>query len=114
MPYRRGRPGPRASPGTRLMLRHVLPNSLDVLIVKWGADIGSTMLVISAPVVRRRRAAAAEPRVGRDGHRGPGLHRHRLVGAVFPGVAIAVVDGRLRAARRRAAGPPARREAVMS
>lgn len=28
---------------TRLMIRHVLPNSLDVLIVKWAADIGFTI-----------------------------------------------------------------------
>ena len=31
----------------RLMLRHVLPNSLDVLVVKWAADIGFTVLVLS-------------------------------------------------------------------
>jgi peptide/nickel transport system permease protein len=33
---------------TRLMLRHVLPNSLDVLIVKWAGDIGNTILVLGA------------------------------------------------------------------
>ena len=32
---------------TRLMVHHVLPNSLDVLIVKWAADIGFTILVLS-------------------------------------------------------------------
>jgi len=32
---------------TRLMLCHVLPNSLDVLIVKWAADVGFTILVLS-------------------------------------------------------------------
>jgi peptide/nickel transport system permease protein len=31
----------------RLMRMHVLPNSLDVLIVKWAADIGFTILVLS-------------------------------------------------------------------
>jgi peptide/nickel transport system permease protein len=30
----------------RLMVYHVLPNSLDVLIVKWAADIGFTILVL--------------------------------------------------------------------
>ncbi|MGE3912294.1 MAG: ABC transporter permease [Chloroflexota bacterium] len=30
----------------RLMVHHVLPNSLDVLIVKWAADIGFTILVL--------------------------------------------------------------------
>jgi len=30
----------------RLMVVHVLPNSLDVLIVKWAADIGFTILVL--------------------------------------------------------------------
>jgi peptide/nickel transport system permease protein len=32
----------------RLMLRHVLPNSLDVLIVKWAGDVGTTVLVLSS------------------------------------------------------------------
>ncbi len=31
----------------RLMTRHVLPNSLDVLIVKWAGDISVTVLVLS-------------------------------------------------------------------
>jgi peptide/nickel transport system permease protein len=33
---------------TRLMLRHVLPNSLDVLIVKWAGDIGNTIVILGA------------------------------------------------------------------
>ncbi|MEA5455727.1 ABC transporter permease [Sinomonas sp. JGH33] len=31
---------------TRLMLRHVLPNSLDVLLVKWAGDIGNSILIL--------------------------------------------------------------------
>jgi peptide/nickel transport system permease protein len=31
----------------RLMLKHVLPNSLDVLIVKWAGDISFTMLILA-------------------------------------------------------------------
>jgi len=31
-----------------LMLRHVLPNSLDVLVVKWAGDIGTTILILAA------------------------------------------------------------------
>lgn len=31
----------------RLMTRHVLPNSLDVLIVKWAGDMGATVLVLA-------------------------------------------------------------------
>jgi peptide/nickel transport system permease protein len=31
----------------RLMVKHVLPNSLDVLIVKWATDISTTVLVLS-------------------------------------------------------------------
>lgn len=31
----------------RLMTRHVLPNSLDVLVVKWAGDIGSAVLVLA-------------------------------------------------------------------
>lgn len=32
----------------RIMLKHILPNSLDVMIVKWAGDIGNTILVIGA------------------------------------------------------------------
>ncbi|HEV2517179.1 MAG TPA: ABC transporter permease [Devosia sp.] len=32
---------------TRLMLKHVLPNSLDVLIVKWAGDLSYTMLILA-------------------------------------------------------------------
>jgi peptide/nickel transport system permease protein len=32
----------------RLMLRHVLPNSLDVMIVKGAGDIGNTVIVLGA------------------------------------------------------------------
>ncbi len=32
----------------RLMVRHVLPNSLDVLIVKWAGDIGNAILILGA------------------------------------------------------------------
>ena len=31
----------------RLMTRHVLPNSLDVLIVKWAGDISNTVLILA-------------------------------------------------------------------
>ncbi|MCE4027627.1 MULTISPECIES: ABC transporter permease [unclassified Microbacterium] len=31
---------------TRLMLHHVIPNSLDVLVVKWAGDIGNTILIL--------------------------------------------------------------------
>ena len=31
-----------------LMIRHVLPNSLDVLVVKWAGDIGTTILILAA------------------------------------------------------------------
>jgi peptide/nickel transport system permease protein len=30
------------------MIRHVLPNSLDVLIVKWAGDIGNAILILGA------------------------------------------------------------------
>jgi len=32
----------------RLMTKHVLPNSLDVLIVKWAGDVGTTVLVLAS------------------------------------------------------------------
>ena len=33
---------------TRLIFRHVLPNSLDVMIVKWAGDVGNTVIVLGA------------------------------------------------------------------
>jgi len=33
---------------SRLMLRHVLPNSLDVLIVKWAGDVNVTLLILAS------------------------------------------------------------------
>lgn len=32
----------------RLMVRHVLPNSLDIMVVKWFADIGLTVMLLSS------------------------------------------------------------------
>lgn len=32
----------------RLFTRHILPNSLDVLIVKWAGDVGITVLLLSS------------------------------------------------------------------
>jgi peptide/nickel transport system permease protein len=32
----------------RLLWRHVLPNSLDVLVVKWSGDVGNAILTLSA------------------------------------------------------------------
>jgi peptide/nickel transport system permease protein len=32
---------------TRLVVRHVLPNALDVVLVKWTADIGGAIVVLS-------------------------------------------------------------------
>ena len=35
-------------PRRRLLLSHVLPNSLDVMLVQWTVDIGHTVVVLSA------------------------------------------------------------------
>jgi peptide/nickel transport system permease protein len=33
---------------SRLLIKHILPNSLDVMVVKWAGDIGNTILVLGA------------------------------------------------------------------
>jgi peptide/nickel transport system permease protein len=33
---------------TRLMFKHILPNSLDIMVVKWAGDLGNTILVLGA------------------------------------------------------------------
>ncbi|MEU6658847.1 ABC transporter permease [Streptomyces sp. NPDC046821] len=32
----------------RLMFKHVLPNSLEVMVVKWAGDLGNTILILGA------------------------------------------------------------------
>lgn len=34
--------------GPRLMTRHVLPNSLDILYIKWAGDVGQTIVLLGA------------------------------------------------------------------
>jgi len=32
----------------RLLTKHILPNSLDVMVVKWAGDVGNTILILGA------------------------------------------------------------------
>ena len=76
---------------TRLLLRHILPNSLDALVVKWGADVGSTVLVISGLSFIGVRPQPPSPEWGAMVSEGSGYISSAWWVAVFPGMAIAIV-----------------------
>jgi peptide/nickel transport system permease protein len=75
---------------TRLMLRHVLPNSLDVLIVKWAADIGFTILVLSGLSFIGVGAQPPSPEWGAMVAEARGYITTAWWAALVPGVAIAL------------------------
>ncbi len=75
----------------RLLLRHILPNSLDALIVKWGADIGSTVLVISGLSFIGVGPQPPSPEWGAMVSEGASYIMTAWWMAAFPGIAIAVV-----------------------
>src|SRR5699024_2457293 len=33
---------------SRMMLRHVLPNSLDIMLIKWASDVGLAVMLLSS------------------------------------------------------------------
>lgn len=75
---------------TRLMLRHVLPNSLDVLIVKWAADIGFTILVLSGLSFIGVGAQPPSPEWGAMVAEARGYITTAWWAALVPGLAIAL------------------------
>lgn len=74
----------------RLLFRHILPNSLDVLLVKWGADIGSTILVISSLSFVGAGPQPPSPEWGAMVNEGQGYIAHAWWATVFPGLAIVI------------------------
>ncbi|WP_431907552.1 ABC transporter permease [Amycolatopsis thermoflava] len=75
---------------TRLMLRHVLPNSLPVLWVKWAGDIGNTVLVIGALSFIGTGAQPPSTEWGAMVSGAKGFVSTAWWMALFPGLAIAV------------------------
>lgn len=75
---------------TRLMLRHVLPNSLDVLIVKWAGDIGVTVLVLAGLSFIGVGAQPPAAEWGAMVAAGKGSIATAWWCALFPGLAIAL------------------------
>jgi peptide/nickel transport system permease protein len=75
----------------RLLLRHILPNSLDALIVKWGADIGSTVLVISSLSFIGVGPQPPSPEWGAMVSEGANYIMTAWWMAAFPGIAIAII-----------------------
>jgi peptide/nickel transport system permease protein len=73
-----------------LLRRHILPNSLDVLIVKWAGDIGSTILVISSLSFIGVGPQPPSPEWGAMVTEGQGYIATAWWATVCPGAAIAV------------------------
>jgi peptide/nickel transport system permease protein len=75
----------------RLLLKHILPNSLDALIVKWGADVGSTVLVITSLSFIGAGPQPPSPEWGAMVSEGASYITNGWWMALFPGLAIAIV-----------------------
>jgi peptide/nickel transport system permease protein len=74
----------------RLMVYHVLPNSLDVLIVKWAADIGFTILVLGGLSFIGVGAQPPSAEWGAMVAQAKGYITTAWWAALFPGIAIAL------------------------
>jgi len=75
---------------TRLIVRHVLPNSLPVLWVKWAGDIGNTVLVLGALSFVGAGAQPPSAEWGAMVSSAQSIVSHAWWAALFPGLAIAV------------------------
>jgi peptide/nickel transport system permease protein len=75
----------------RLLFKHILPNSLDALIVKWGADVGSTVLVITSLSFIGAGPQPPSPEWGAMVSEGANNITTAWWTAFFPGIAIALV-----------------------
>jgi peptide/nickel transport system permease protein len=75
----------------RLLLAHILPNSLDALIVKWGGDVGSTVLVITSLSFIGAGPQPPSPEWGAMVSEGANYISSAWWMALFPGLAIAIV-----------------------
>lgn len=76
----------------RLMTRHVLPNSLDVLIVKWAGDIGNTVLVLASLSFIGVGAQPPSPEWGATIASARGYVSTAWWTVVMPGAAVAITS----------------------
>lgn len=74
----------------RLMLTHVLPNSLDVLIVKWAGDINNTLLILASLSFIGVGAQPPSPEWGAMISAGRSTMSTAWWAVAAPGVAVAV------------------------
>jgi peptide/nickel transport system permease protein len=74
----------------RLTLRHVLPNALPALYVKWAGDIGNTVLVLGALSFIGAGAQPPSAEWGAMVSSARGLVSTAWWAAFFPGIAIAI------------------------
>lgn len=77
-------------PRWQLITRHVLPNSLDVLIVTWAAEVGYTILALSSLSFIGVGAQPPSPEWGAMVNDAAGFIDREWWATFFPGAAIAV------------------------
>jgi peptide/nickel transport system permease protein len=77
-------------PRWKIMLRHVLPNSMDVLIVMWAAELGFTILSLSSLSFIGVGAQPPSPEWGAMVNDAAGYMSRAWWAGFFPGLAIAV------------------------
>src|SRR5580692_10915774 len=75
----------------RLLFKHILPNSLDALIVMLGGDVGSTVLVITSLSFIGAGPQPPSPEWGAMVSEGANYITSAWWMALFPGLAIALV-----------------------
>ncbi len=102
------------TPVWKILLRHILPNTLPPLIVQATYICASAILIEAGAVLPRRRHAARDPDLGQHDRAERGCScRGRRGRSSAPGIALALVVLAVNLARRRPARParPAPREA---
>ena len=77
-------------PKWKIIVRHVLPNSVDVLIVTWAADIGYTILALSSLSFIGVGAQPPSSEWGAMVNAAAGFIDREWWATFFPGVAIAL------------------------
>ena len=92
--------------GWRIVLRHVLPNSVAPVVVQLSLDFGGVILTAAALSFLGLGAQDPTPGVGADGQPGPDAVRHGLVGGHVPRPGDPDHRARLQPPWRRAADHP--------
>ena len=79
------------TPTWKILLRHILPNTIAPLIVQATYICASAILIEAGALVPRRRHAAGDPDLGQHDRAEPAVPLARAVDHLRPGIALALV-----------------------